>query len=1047
MNTINLVNPFQEKLLVTSFKKPLDMDDFNTDGCYELQQMSQPLTCNLIAKSRPLLNEIISFKEEDVDDFNTASYNETLQISQPLPCNVVAKSRPLLNEIKSFKKIVIDDLNTDSYSPQISQPLPCNLIAKSRPSLNKMKSFKKTTCSSTTEDSILNISESRYPALTSFCNDSNKNLLNLSHKSQYRTPLVEVDINSSTAENCQSCPKPFSKTENNSTLFISQPLESPNISSKKVNSKRKPSKLRPFPTDLTKENVNVAASLEMGETVCRSPKISYSPARKRFKFSQNKINDISKNKKSRLFDVQNEPSFCIKTKESNADCLSISGQYSSKNKNMSDLNSSQPLSSILTDKKLSFETPISGEKAAVNHKQSFEPASSLTFNECDHRSSTIFPEQRRPLSESLVIETRESKKSKEPLLSPILGRMRVHMNTERPILEQMDTSDCLSPVLDKMCSQFSLQTVQQNFTLQNRKPKPNILCNFRSDNKALLTAGNYETENFSTNLCRSTIEKKCPKKSRKNLAHKTKNKMDCIQKPISPILSQKLQKEQLSPVLDLSQCRKSFAFYNEKVRLMKNSSQQNESSSSNNMDSFPLVRSGSYKGQKSLDSSQTIKDPKSGSKIKYSKKTALFEHPQVKNSATQQISPVLDSRQYKNLLTNLPTVKFYKNNEQCLTSKPSISWDQSPVVVSHDISEGHQKKNTVIKKTFKTISQTFSSSPHFKRQNSLATPKNKSNHSCLMLSTYFQKNLNDLNFESTNQPSGPMFGLKSTHHVLQDVFLGRTLSDETGFGNIHNISFSPNTILDQENNMSMTLTSNTEYDVKHTPLSLSQICGEFITDITHSNFINIISPLNTSFKENYIIPLAPEQLSNSKNVSLSSSIKSSIPNQFSEKSENREALHCLSQDKLLQSQMSSDILKEQPQDEELFLDSKSTKKLSVQMISRFHDGYRTDDKAATSEIHKYIQSSSQKINFNKNINTMKKTVKKKLSLSYESPDKNPSLLVNTFSETVQELTYKASKLTANKEDSDVIIISGVERLANQTPEKSDLEKVRRVKFY
>lgn len=1008
------------------------MDDFNADGCYEIQQISQPLPCNLIAKSRPLLNEIISFKKKDVDNLNKASSNEALQISQPLPCNVVAKSRPLLNEIKSFKKIVTDDFNMDSYSPQISQPLPCNLIAKSRPSLNEIKSFKKTTCSLTTKDSILNISESRNPVLTSFCNDSNTNLLNLSLKSQYRSPLVEVNINSSAAENCQSCLKPLSKTENNNTLFISQPLKSPNISRKKVNSKKKPSKLKPFPSDLTKENVNVSASLEMGETACRSPDISHSPARKRFKFSLNQINDILENEKSSLFNVKKEQSFCIKTKESNEDCLSVSGQYSYKNKNMSDLNSSQPLSPILVDKKLSFETPIFGSKRVVKRKQSFEPASSLTVDEGALRSSAVFPEKSRPISESVLIETRESKTLGEPQLSPILGNMHVHMNTEkRPVIETMDASDCLSPVLDKRCHQFSLQTVQQNFLMQKKKPKPNILCRFCSDNKALLTAANYATEILSTNLCCGMIDKEHPKKSGMDLDHKTKNKKESIQKPISPILSEESQKEQLSPVLDLGQSRKPFAFYSEKVRLMNNRSQPNDCSSSNNMDSFPIVTSGTAKGQKSLDSIQTIKDLKNGSKIKCSKKTTLFKNPQVKNSGT-----------------HIPTLKFYKNNVECLTSKPNISWDKSPVVISHDISERHQKKNTANNKIHKTISPTTLSSPHIELQKSLVTSENESNHSHLMLITYFQETLNELNLERTNEPSEPMFGLKSTQCVVQDVFLGRSLGVETRFDNTLNIPFFPNTILDEENNMSMTPTSNTDYDIKHFPLSLSQICDEFMTDITFNNLNNIISPSEISFEVNDIIPLSLEQLSNSKNdsnVSLSISIKNKIPYQFNEKIKNQEALHGLSQDKLLQSQTSSDLLK--AQDEDLFLDSKSNKNLIMQKISHSCNDYRTDDIAATSKVHKYIKSSSQKIYFNKNISTMKKTVKKNLSLSYESPDKNPSLLVNTFSETFQGLTDKVVKLAANKEDNDDIICSGVERLDNHTPEKSDVEKVRKLKFY
>lgn len=988
------------------------MDDFNVDGCYEIQQMSQPLPCNLIAKSRPLLNEIISFKKEDVDNLNSS--NEALQISQPLPCNVVAKSRPLLNEIKSFKKIVTDDFNTDSYSPQISQPLPCNLIAKSRPSLNEMKSFKKTTCSLTTKDSILNISESRNPVLTSFCNDSNTNLLNLSLKSQYRSPLVEVDINSSAAENCQSC---LSKTENNNTLFIRQPLKSPNISRKKVNSKKKPSQLKLFPSDLTKENVNVSASLGIGETACRSPEISHSPARKRFKVSQNKINDILENEKSRLFNVKNEQSFCIKTKESNEDCLSISGQYSYKNKNMSDLISSQQLSPILADKKLSFDTPIFGSKRVVKRKQSFEPASSLTVDEGALRSSAVFPEKSRPISESVLIETRVSKTLGEPQLSPILGNMQVHMNTEkRPVIEIMDASDCLSPVLDKRCRQFSLQTVQQNFLMQNKKPKPNILCRFCSDNKALLTAANYETEILSTNLCCGMIDKEHPKKRGMDLAHKTKNKKESIQKPISPILSVESQKEQLSPVLDLGQSRMPFAFYSEKVRLMNNRSQPNESSSSNNMDSFPFVTSGTAKGQKSLDSIQTIKDLKNGSE-----KNTFFKHPQVKNSDT-----------------HIPTLKFYKNNAECLTSKPTISWDKSPVVISHDISERHQEKNTANNKIHKTISPTTFSSPHIKLQKSLVTSKNESNHSHLMLITYFQETLNELNLERTNEPSEPMFGLKSTQYVVQDVFLGCTLGVETSF----DIPFFPNTILDEENNMSTTPTSNTDYDIKHFPLSLSQICDEFMTDFICNNFNNIISPSENSFEVNDIIPLSLEQLSNSKNgsnVSLPISIKNKIPYQFNEKIKNQEALHGISQDKLLQSQTSSDLLK--AQDEDLFLDSKSNKNLIMQNISHFCNEYRTDDIAATSEVYKYIKSSSQKIYFNKNISAMKKTVKKNLSLLYESPDKNPSLLVNTLSETVQGLTDKVVKLAANKEDNDVIICSGVERLDNHTPEKSDVEKV------
>lgn len=1006
------------------------MDDFNVDGCYE-QQMSQPLPCNLIAKSRPLLNEIISFKKED--NLNKASSNEALQISQPFPCNVVAKSRPLLNEIKSFKKIVTDDFITDSYSPQISQPLPCNLIAISRPSLNEMKSFKKTTRSLTTKDSILNISESRNPVLTSFCNDSNTNLLNLSLKSQYRSPLVEVDINSSAAENCQSCVKLLSKTENNNTLFISQPLKSPNISRKKVNSKKKPSKLKPFPSDLTKENVNVSASLEMGETACRSPEISHSPARKRFKFSQNKINDILENEKCRLFNVKKEQSFCIKTKESNDDCLSINGQYSYKNKNMSDLNSSQPLSPILADKKLSFETPIFESKGVVKRKQSFEPASSLTFDEGALRSSAVFPEKSRPISESVLIETRESTTLEEPQLSPILGNMQVHMNTEkRPVIETMDASDCLSPVLDKRCRRFSLQTVQQNFLMQNKKPKPNIICRFRSDNKALLTAANYETEILSTNLCCGMIDKEHPKKSGMDLAHnKTKNKKESIQKSISPILSEESQKEQLSPVLDLGQFRKPFAFYSEKVRLMNNRSQPNECSSSNNMGSFPIVTSGTAKGQKSLDSIQTIKDPKNGSKIKCSEKTTLFNHPQVKNSDA-----------------HIPTLKFYKNNVECLTSKPNISWDKSPVVISHDISERHQKINTANNKIHKIISPTTFSSPHIKLQKSLVTSKNESNHSHLMLITYFQETLNELNLERTNELSEPMFGLKSTQHVVQDVFLGRISDIETSFDNTLNIPFFPNTILDEENCMSMTPTSNTDYDIKHFPLSLSQICDDFMADITYNNFNNIISPAENSFEVNDIIPLSLEQLSNSKNdsnVSLSISIRNKIPYQFNEKIKNQEALHGLSQDKLLQSQTSSDLLK--AQDEDLFLDSKSNKNLIMEKISHFCNDYITDDTAETSEVYKYIKSSSQKMYFNKNISNMKKTVKKNLSLSYESPDKNPSLLVNTFSETVQGLTDKVVKLAANNDDNDVIICSGVERLDNHTPEKSDVEKVRKLKFY
>lgn len=990
------------------------MDDFNADVCYEIQQISQPLPCNLIAKSRPLLNEIMSFKKEDVDNLNKASSNEALQISQPLPCNVVAKSRPLLNEIKSFKKIVTDDLNTDSYSPQISQPLPCNLIAKSRPSLNEIKSFKKTTCSLTTKDSILNISESRNPVLTSFCNDSNTNLLNLSLKSQYRSPLVEVDINSSAAENCQSCLKPLSKTENNNTLFISQPLKSPNISRKKVNSKKKPSKLKPFPSDLTKENVNVSASLEMGETACRSPEISHSPARKRFKFSRNKINDILENEKSSLFNVKKEQSFCIKTKESNEDCLSISGQYSYKNKNTSDLNSSQPLSPILDDKKLSFETPIFGSKRVVKRKQSFELASSLTVDEGALRSSAVFPEKSRPISESVLIETRESKTLGEPQLSPILGNMQVHINTEkRPIIETMDASDCLSPVLDKRCRQFSLQTVEQNFLMQKKKPKPNILCRFRSDNKALLTATNYETEILSTNLCCGMIDKEHPKKSGMDLDHKTKNKKESIQKLISPILSKESQKEQLSPVLDLGQSRKPFALHSEKVRLMNNRSQPNECSSSNNVDRFPIVTSGTAKGQKSLDSIQNIKDLKNGSKIKCSEKTTLFKNPQVKNSDT-----------------HIPTLKFYKNNVECLTSKPNISWDKSPVVISHDISE--RQKNTANNKIHKTISPTTFSSPHIKLQKSLVTSKNESNHSHLMLITYFQETLNELNLERTNEPSEPMFGLKSTQYVVQDVFLGRSLGFATSFHNTLNIPFFPNTILDEENNMSMTPTSNTDYDIKHFPLSLSQICDEFMTDITFNNLNNIISPSEISFEVNDIIPL-------------SISIKNKIPYQFNEKIKSQEALHGLSQDKLLQSQTSSDLLK--AQDEDLFLDSKSNKNFIMQKISHFCNDYRTDDIAATSEVHKCIKSSSQKIYFNKNISTMKKTVKKNLCLSYESPDKNPSLLVNTFSETVEGLTDKVVKLATNKEDNDVIICSGVERLDNHTPEKSDVEKVRKLKFY